>query len=272
MERLHPPARAPVLFPAAAGAGAVSSGVERRFYTPVVTGSNPVPPTNRRLLAADRVGSIRRELGDLLLQPLEDVPNRTGGGKMLLNGLEMIFSATIRGDACRGGAPGTQVMLVDGRALDRNIQPQGTVMAAARRSCACCRRRRTSAAPAPGRTYDRQRMNGWRQSDPAQAGIQGPPRTRGDGPRAGRARRASPRTAPHARRWSPAERRVRRYPARGDQSRARTTDRRAAQPAPQTEPGVQARQLRLRGDVRLRRGPRHVVVRYNARARLPSPI
>ena len=30
------------------GAGAVSSGVERRSYTPVVTGSNPVPPTSPR--------------------------------------------------------------------------------------------------------------------------------------------------------------------------------------------------------------------------------
>ena len=44
--------------------GAVSSGVEHRFYTPAVTGSNPVPPTSLRPLLAlglRLAGQHRRE-------------------------------------------------------------------------------------------------------------------------------------------------------------------------------------------------------------------
>ena len=40
------------------------------------------------LLAPDRVGNIRKELGDLPFQALENVANRAGVSKMLLNGLD----------------------------------------------------------------------------------------------------------------------------------------------------------------------------------------
>ena len=52
--------RDPPLPPATACAGAASSGVERRSYTPVVTGSNPVPRTSFRGGPKAPAGSARQ--------------------------------------------------------------------------------------------------------------------------------------------------------------------------------------------------------------------